>query len=348
MRKLLLFLGIFVLISLACNLPVMNQGSPAVPRDAAPLIVTPDPLATATPTPFQPVEVIETPDGPFTTATQAQPTEEPTATPTEEGGPAARIDIPEGVVSIMVLGSDWRPGMGSRTDVILLLILDPSTGGASLVSFPRDLYVFIPGVGQQRINTAQAYGDFPLTQQTFQYNFGFTPDYYIMTYFQGFKGIVDSLGGINVEASRGLTDTCDLPQAVDGYCSAGPGTVWMNGETALWYVRSRYSTNDFDRTRRAQEVIIAMFKKLMSLDALSRAPDLYSQYRNSVETDITLGTAVSLAKMAPGLMSNPDKIHRYAVSSDLVWPYVTEAGSQVLIPNVAAIQPMLYEAFRPQ
>ncbi len=347
MRKLLIPLGIVVFISAACNLPVMSQVSPPVPRDAAPILITPDPRATATPTPFQPLEVTPTSNSPFPTVTQAPVEEQPTPTPTEEEKTVPRIDIPEGVVSIMILGSDWRPGRGSRTDVMMLLILDPSTGGASLVSFPRDLYVFIPGVGQERINTAQAYGDFPLTQQTFQYNFGFTPDFYIMTYFDAFKNIVNSLGGINVEASRNLTDTCDLPQAQEGYCSVGPGTVWMNGETALWYVRSRYSTNDFDRTRRAQEVIIAMFKKLMSLDALSRAPELYQQYRRSVETDIDLATAVSLARMAPGLLSNPGKIHRYTIGPDQVWPYVTEKGAQVLIPNTEAIQAILYEAFRP-
>ena len=345
MRKIFLFLGFILVVSLACNLPAMSSVSPAAPRDAAPVILTPDPKATATSTPFQPAAITATPNQPVSTGTLKPTKEEPTPTPTEEAIPT--VDVPKGVVSILILGSDWRPGMGSRTDVMLLLILDPSTGGASLVSFPRDLYVFIPGVGQQRINTAQAFGDFPLTQQTFQINFGFTPDHYIMTTFQGFKGIIDSLGGIYVEASRNLTDTCDLPQGVDGYCSAGPGTVWMNGETALWYARSRYSTNDFDRTRRSQEVIVAIFKRLMSLDALARAPELYNQYRNSVETNIDLSTAVDLARMAPGLFSNPDRIRRYAIGPSEVWSYITDQGAQVLIPNIEAIHPILTEAFRP-
>jgi len=344
MRKLFLLLGLIIFISLACNFPAMSSNSPATPRDAAPIIITADPNATATPTPFQPGGAEPTSNIPAATPTP-RPTEDPTPTATQE--PVATIEVPEEVVSILVLGSDWRPGKGFRTDVILLLILDPSTGGASLVSFPRDLYVFIPGVGQQRINTAQAFGDFPLTQQTFQINFGFTPDHYVMTNFQGFMGIIDSLGGIYVEASQNLTDTCDLPQEEDGYCSVGPGTVWMNGETALWYVRSRYSTNDFDRTRRTQEVIIALFKRLMSLNALSNAPELYQQYRNSVETNIDLATAIDLATMAPGLLSNPEKIRRYAIGHAEVWPYVTEEGSQVLIPNNDAIYPILYEAFRP-
>lgn len=350
MRKLFLFFGLIVLISLACNFPGLYSDTPSSPRDAAPLIVTPDPLATQTPTPFQPMSITATPIPQTPAATSEQTVEQPTDIPTEiptEGGPAKEIDSPESVVKILLLGSDWRPYSGYRTDVILLLALDPKTGGASLVSFPRDLYVFIPGIGQQRINTSQEFGDFALTVQTFQYNFGVSPDYYVLTNFQGFKGIIDSLGGINVEASRNLTDTCDLPQAVDGYCSAGPGMVTMNGETALWYVRARYSTSDFDRTRRAQEVILAMFKKLMSLDAVARAPELYQMYRSSVDTNLTLEAGITLARMAPGLVSNPDKVRRYAIGRNEVWPYVTDSGAQVLIPNLDAIRPILSEALNP-
>ena len=85
----------------------------------------------------------------------------------------------------------------------------------------------------------------------------------------------------------------------------------------------------------------------MSLDALARAPELYNQYRNSVETNIDLSTAVDLARMAPGLFSNPDRIRRYAIGPSEVWSYVTDQGAQVLIPNIEAIHPILTEAFRP-
>lgn len=347
MRKLFLLIGLLLLVGLACNFPGIYSDLPAAPRNAVPMIVTPDPLATQTPTPFQPLPLTGTPNSPTQGPTAEQTVEQPTLTPTE-GGPAAEIEEAEGIVKILLLGSDWRPYSGYRTDVIMLLVLNPSTGAASIVSFPRDLYVFIPGIGQQRINTSQEFGDFDLTVQTFRYNFGVSPDYYVLTNFQGFVGIVDSLGGINVEASRNLNDTCDLPQAVNGYCSAGPGTVTMDGATALWYVRARYSTSDFDRTRRAQEVIMAMFKKMMSLNAVVRAPELYQLYQNSVNTNLPLDVGIRLAAMAPGLLSNPDRIHRYSIGRDEVWPYVTDAGAQVLIPNPEAIQPILYEALHPQ
>ena len=71
--------------------------------------------------------------------------------------------------------------------------------------------------------------------------------------FQGFKGIIDSLGGINVNVGSYLSDNCDLPQAVDRYCTVYPGVMNMDGGTALWYVRSRHTSSDIDRNRRQQD-----------------------------------------------------------------------------------------------
>ena len=134
--------------------------------------------------------------------------------------------------------------LGNNALAIILVAINKKTGATSVVSFPRDLYVTLPGYRQERINVAQPLGGFELTQATFQYNFGFTPDYYLLTNFQGFVNIIDSLGGINVYVPWELYDDCSLPiQDSTGKCSVGPGQVYMDGETALWYARSRYSTS---------------------------------------------------------------------------------------------------------
>jgi len=341
MKKHLILLGLpilLVLVTVACNLPAQIGGQ----GGSVPLAqhwVTVAPNATATPTPFLPVEIqVSTPSPSLTIETTPQ------ATPT----PAWDIIPAEGQVNILVLGSDWRPGSGYRTDVILLVSLNPNLGTASLVSFPRDLYVDIPGRGKNRINTAHPMGGFPLTVATFQQNFGVTIDYYVLTNFQGFVNIVDSLGGIDVYAAKNLTDQCKLPQAQNGYCSVGPGLVHMDGQTALWYVRSRYSTSDFDRTRREQEVLIALFNKLMSLNALARIPELYQYYRSSVETNLPLDVAISLAPLAPQLLADPSRIQRYAIGPGQVTPTRTESGASVLIPNVEAIREILRQALNAQ
>lgn len=338
MKKILLLIVLLAMTAIACNLPASNLGTQKVPEAIAQLLVTPDPLATPTATPFQPAAAVPTlaPDQPTFT-----PTVEPSATPTIQ----PTIAVSRDVIKVMLLGSDWRPNSGYRTDVIMLIAINKRSGATSVTSFPRDIWVTLPGVKEERINTAMAFGGFSLFQQTLQYNFGFTPDYFLMTNFQGFVNIIDTFGGINVYASRQLTDQCSLPAADEqGNCTVGPGRIEMDGATALWYVRSRYSTSDFDRTRRAQEVIKATFFKLMSLNAVARAPELYTTFKSNIETNLPLDVVVSLARFAPDLVTNPDQIRQFAIGPREVWAWETPDGAQVLLPNQDLIQPLLNQA----
>lgn len=119
----------------------------------------------------------------------------------------------------------------------------------------------------------------------------------------------------------------------------------MDGQTALWYVRSRHSTSDFDRTRRAQEVIIAIFEKSMGLNALSRGPELYGLFQNSVDTDINLGTVLDLLPIAGKIYSDPSLIRRFAISSSEVYNYVVPAtGAMVLVPDDTLVNQVLKQA----
>lgn len=325
------------MISLACNMPGINLSKSQVSEEIASLLVTPDPNATPTPTPFSPGQNATSIGNP--TKATASPTSSPTATlrPT--------LAVSEDMVKILLLGSDWRPESGYRTDTIMLVSVNKKTGATSVVSFPRDLYVTLPGYREDRINVAQPLGGFELTQSTFEYNFGFTPDYYVMTNFQGFVSIINSLGGVDVYVPWTLSDTCSLSiQDEEGFCSVGPGTVHMDGDMALWYVRSRKSTSDFDRTRRSQDVMKAAFVKLMNLNAIARLPDLYSAFKSSVETNLPLDVVLSLGRFAPDLLSNSENIHQYAIGSADVWAWVTPEGAQVLLPNPDKIQPILAEA----
>jgi LCP family protein required for cell wall assembly len=271
-----------------------------------------------------------------------------TPTPVTPEGVSLGLERPVGQVNILLLGSDWRPGQGSRTDVIMLLSLIPDQGTATLTSFPRDLYVNIPGYGYERINVVQAYGGFELMQQTFVEVFDAPVDYYMLTNFTGFTGIIDTLGGITVNAAFGLTDRCDLPQAVEKDCSVPAGRVNMNGETALWYVRSRYTTDDFDRTRRAQEVIIAIAQKTMSLNALSQAGELYQLFRNSVETNLPLDVIVKLLPLASDIMRQPSILQRYAITEKEITHFtVPVTHARVLLPDYDAIAEIIRKALYP-
>jgi LCP family protein required for cell wall assembly len=253
--------------------------------------------------------------------------------------PAALIEQADGQVNILMLGSDQRPDDGGfRTDVLLLVSVNPDLGSVSLTSFPRDLYVYQPDWGMGRINSAYAHGDFDLLAETFEYNFGVRPDHWVLINFDGFRQIIDALGGIQVSVSHSLSDQRDG----FGEYSVEAGEQSMDAETALWYVRSRGSSDDFDRTRRQQEVLRALFFRSMSLEMLKNAPSIYEAYQAMVETDLSFGDLLPLLSI-PGQLSNGN-IQSYLIGPALVSPWRTETGAAVLLPDQAAIQAKLQEA----
>ena len=248
----------------------------------------------------------------------------------------------ENGLNLMVLGSDERPySYGHRTDTMMLVSLDRDSGTATLLSFPRDLYVFIPGWRVDRINVADAYGGPERVIQTVLYNFGIQVDHTVMINFYGFKQVVDSLGGIDVKVGEHLQDEC-------GHInwSYAPGTYHMDGFKALCYVRMRKTTGDFDRLRRQQETLLAIFDKVLTLEGLSRVPDLYSQYLTYVETDLTVEDALRLLPLATKLAAEPDRILRYSIDPTMgqIWrvPY---SGASVILPDWEAIEILLHEIF---
>jgi LCP family protein required for cell wall assembly len=343
---------ILIFAMTACNMPVSEANVPvSVSGAVSYLLVTPNPDATQTPTPFQPAAATPRPTNlPTATATEViLPTSTPTSLPTNlplSNLPAVWGKYPDGQVRIMVLGSDLRPGGGYRTDIMMMVSINPHSGTVSVLSFPRDLYVNIPGWGMNRINTAMEFGGFQLLSSTLQSNFGVSPNRYILTTFNSFTAIIDNLGGVDVNASITLTDKCKFKVSynVNGWCTIKPGITHMNGTVALWYVRSRHSTSDFDRERRSQEVLQALFQKLFSLDAISHIPDLYDTYRKNVETNLTVDDIINLAPVAASLIADKTRIHRFSIGPGQVSDFKTDAGAMVLVPNTGLIQSIIRQA----
>ncbi|MFN2303486.1 MAG: LCP family protein [Anaerolineales bacterium] len=305
--------------------------------------------ATPTATPFLPVADADIPSIPNTSEENQNPdvpnnnNDEPainvTPSPTNP-----TLKKPDGQVNILLLGSDVRPNDGGfRTDSIIWLSLNPKDGFVSAVSFPRDLYVEIPGMSYNRINVAFPRGGFDLLADTFETNFGVRPDHYILIDFNGFKTIINNLGGIDVYAEKNLSDSCATWIDPSGYCSMGPGQIHMNGDVALWYARSRYSSNDIERARRAQEVIKALFKRLMSIDAILRASELYETYIDYVQTDLNLSDLLPLLPLA-SKVNNTDDIRNYVIGFDQAYSWITAQGAQVLVPDNEAITQVLIDA----
>jgi len=237
------------------------------------------------------------------------------------------------------MGSDKRQNKDFRTDILVLVTLRPG-GAVSLTSFPRNLYVYLPGKQMQRINTAMATGGFDLTKMTFDYNFGFRPDFYILTDIGGYQEIIDTMGGVDVHVAK------TFHAARSGY-SGGftvyAGTVHMNGATALWYVRAGGTLDDVDRMRRSQEVLTAMGERLFSLNALAHIPQIYYLFKNNVNTDLSVGG--TLALLPRMLAVNRKKVNRYSIGLDQATPWTDPiTKEQYLLPKPEAIRRFLQQA----
>ena len=328
------FITIFITLVTAACMPQANTALSSSENQVSYLVAAPN--STPTPTPFQPAQPTPTflPED-YQDNSKNDPAND------DDGNSIVPTLTTSDQVTILLLGSDQRPYEGGfRTDTIILLILKPSEGTASMVSFPRDLYVEIPYHGENRINTAMVYGGFPLLNQTLHINFGVYAQHYVMVNFWAFVQIIDSLGGIDVHVAVPLTDH----REGYGEYTVPAGTVHMDGETALWYARSRYTSSDFDRTRRQQEVIRAIFERLLSLNAVERAPQIYDTYVQNVSTDLTLNDITPLIPLAIKL-TDPTTINNYYIGPSLVTPWTTPGGAQVLLPDKYGIQNLIRQAF---
>ena len=245
------------------------------------------------------------------------------------------------VLNVVLLGSDERPGVGGyRTDTMMVVSVDPHSGLVTMISFPRDLYVYIPGWRMDRINTADVRGGFEMTRQTILYNFGIDLDGYVRVNFAGFMNAIDTLGGITVQSTGYLTDECG--GLVRSY---GLGSYYMDGFEALCYVRMRKAAGDFDRLRRQQEVVQAIFSKLVSIDGIARLPEVYSQFYNTVRTDLDLGELLPLAPTAIQVAGKPSSIRHFSVDRSMADFWRTPAGGSVLLLKRDAVLAMLAQAF---
>ncbi|MGQ0680314.1 MAG: LCP family protein [Actinomycetota bacterium] len=212
-----------------------------------------------------------------------------------------------GPMTVLLVGSDSRsdlaPGQessfgsgtqvsGKRSDAIMILHADPGAGRAAVLSIPRDLYLPISGTGKSnRINTAYAGGPDRLIS-TINDNLGIPINHYVEVNFDGFRGIVDAIGGLNVHfpaPARDILAELSVPEA---------GCVHLSGAQGLAYVRSRHyeskengrwrtdPTSDHGRIQRQQDFIRRMVKKALAVSI--RSPVTANSLLVSVVDDLTI------------------------------------------------------------
>jgi LCP family protein required for cell wall assembly len=241
--------------------------------------------------------------------------------------------------NILLLGTDDSPERGAvgRTDTIILTTIVPTKPYVGMLSIPRDLWVNVPGVGEQRINTAYFFAEANQTgtgpraaMQTIHENFGIPVRYYAVIHMVGLITAVDSLGGVDIQ----------LDSALGGFPA---GVHHLNGLQALEFVRERSSSDDFSRMRRTQVLIVALAGKALQPANWSSLPGFLYAVIQTVDTNIPLW---QLPRLVFVLLRVPFfGVDSRTITREMVLPFQTSAGAQVLAPNWDAINPLLKEMF---
>ncbi len=315
------------------------DGSPAPTSKATTPRPTADRPATATPRPtVTPTSVPQVNPTTALNITGSMREGEPTP-PTPIPSPVPIFDLPEGTTNILLLGKDVNAdGSGdARTDTMIIVSINRETETASMISLPRDLYVYLPTRIMSRLNTAVTLGGVELLEQAILYNFGIPIHYHALVDFEGFKQVVDLLGGVNMAVSCPLQDWRLISPELDPTLEENweqfrleAGLHQMDGDLALWYARSRLTTTDFDRGRRQQQLLQAMLNQSVDFGLVARAPELWAAFGDVVETDMDIGRILQLATIAPGIRANGVQ-HLYLAGKMQAWT-IPDSGAAVQLP----------------
>jgi LCP family protein required for cell wall assembly len=241
--------------------------------------------------------------------------------------------------NILLLGTDDSPERGAvgRTDTIILTTVVPLKPYIGMLSIPRDLWVNVPGVGEQRINTAYFFaeastpGSGPRAAlQTIHENFGVPVRYYAVVHMLGLISVIDALGGVDIA----------VESPIGGYPA---GTHHLSGEQALIFVRERSSSDDFSRMVRTQILLTAVLKKVTQPSSWSSLPQFVYSLTQVVETNIPIWQWPRL--LFALIRAFIFGIDAQTITREMVSPFQTSEGAQVLAPNWEAIQPLLAQMF---
>ena len=248
-----------------------------------------------------------------------------------------------GKTRMLILGIDLnsdRAPRGSfvgRSDTIVILQADPLKPQVSMLSIPRDLWVAILGVGENRINTAHFFAEAnqegsgaQAAIQTIEANFGLRIPYYVRLRFEGFSQIVDAMGGVDI--------TLEEPMG-----GLDAGKHHLNGEEALAFARSRKGADDFFRMQQGQMVVVAAMKKMLNPLTWWRLPVIVPAFFSAVDTNLPVWQMprIGLAVLRVGV----DHLDHRTITREMVQPFVTEGGAQVLLPRWEVILPLVQEMF---
>ncbi len=273
------------------------------------------------------------------------------------------------LMNILLLGTDEEITGDNfrRTDTMIIVSINRTTGSVAMLSLPRDLFVYIPAWGMQRLNLAFARGEnggwndgpFELIRQTILYNFGINVHYYALIDLSGFTEAIDAVGGVDVAVDCAIQNLpligAEVPAAArrvgeEGSYVLDVGEYQLSGAEALWYARARDNSSDFDRGRRQQQILRAVWRKALSsgqiTNNLTNLPELWNLASEIVETNLRFEDVVGLVPFAlnlsPGMIENFALIRTYHTL-----PWQPPSGDFVQLPLYDTLRPLLEDFYLP-
>jgi polyisoprenyl-teichoic acid--peptidoglycan teichoic acid transferase len=272
--------------------------------------------------------------------------------PTAVSVTRARTPALRNTRNFLLVGLDRRPdGSGpSLADTLLVVVLDDVQNHVGVVSVPRDLYVPIPGSGTDRINTVYQVAKrskrdpLGLLSRVVEDTLKLPIEHALALDLGVFERAVDAVGGVHIDVPCAIRDNFIDARGEGGrrLLDLDPGPRHLDGPTAAMYVRSRHGRSDFHRARRQQAVLLGVKHALAGMGVL-RAPELWSAFESSVETDLRRIELLSLVRRAVSL--DPSHLHGLVIGHEHVRGVRTPEGKSVLEPNYEAIDAALGKLF---
>ena len=230
---------------------------------------------------------------------------------------ATRPVLPGRPVNVLLIGSDTRPSLGDpgRSDSLILVRMDPKRNLISMLSFPRDLYVNIPGMGMNKINAAYSRGP-AKTIETINEITGEDINDYVIVDFTGFAKMVDEVGGVYLDIDRRYFNK-NIGTAATNYSNIDlqPGYQKLDGADALSYVRYRHTDSDYDRIARQQQFLSELKRQTKQLGNLTSITSFRTIWGKNIETSITnVPRFLSMLELA--LTVPKDRIARVSIKGN--------------------------------
>ncbi|ATH95430.1 LCP family protein [Bacillus glycinifermentans] len=195
---------------------------------------------------------------------------------------------PHDPISILLLGIDERPGDNGRPDSMIVMTVNPETKKATMTSIPRDTRVFIRSKNTfSKMNSAYTYGGIEGTVQTVEQFLDIPINYYIKVNMDGFKDIVDAVGGVTVNNRIDFT--------LEGV-HLSKGKLHLDGKTALTYARMRKDDprGDFGRQQRQREIINQIIHEGAQLKSLTNYQEILTALEKNIKTNLTLDKMIDI------------------------------------------------------